>query len=154
GPVTWGQRRPGISLDLHLDGRSLAFSAALCLLTGILFGLAPAFRGSKGSLPPTLGELSTGASGLRGRFGLGNALVVAQVALSLLLLVGAGLFLRTLHNLRAQDLGFDRQHALLVLTMPAQTGRQGAALLNFWQTVQERLSSLPGVVSASAMAGG
>jgi len=142
----------GIVLDLQPDARSLTFNAALCLLTGILFGLAPALRASKVSLSPALSERGTSSDG--GRFGLGKALVVSQVTLSLLLLVGAGLFLRTLHNLKSQDLGFDRQHLLLIWTGIGQTGRQDTAMAELWHTVQERLSSLPGVVSASAINGG
>jgi predicted permease len=84
-----------------------------------------------------------------GRLGLAKLLVVSQVALSLMLLIGAGLFVGTLRNLRAQDLGMDRKRVLLVWTAPGQTGRQGAALANFVQNVQERLSAVPGVLSAS-----
>jgi len=84
-----------------------------------------------------------------GRLGLAKLLVISQVALSLILLMGAGLFVRTLRNLRAQDLGMDRKRVLLVWTAPGQTGRQGAALANFVQNVQERLSAVPGVLSAS-----
>ncbi|HYL75560.1 MAG TPA: ABC transporter permease [Bryobacteraceae bacterium] len=149
GPTQLDSRAPSqwVSLDLHPDVRVFAFAAALCLLTGILFGLAPAFRGSRVSLAPSLtgrGASSDGGS----RFRLGKLLVISQVALSVLLLIGAGLFLRTLRNLQAQDLGFDREHVLLVWTSLGQTGRQGESVLNFWRTVQERAASLPGVLSA------
>src|SRR5258708_40209270 len=67
----------------------------------------------------------------------------------MLLLIGAGLFLRTLHNLQSQDLGLDREHVLLVWASPGQSGRKGTELANYYQTTQERISALPGVVSAS-----
>ncbi len=142
------------SLDLHLSGRVLLFVAALSLLTVILFGLAPAFRGSQVTLSVDLNERSLAGTGRRRPFSLGRMLVVAQVAFSLLLLATGGLLLRTLFNLEEQDLGFDREHLLLVWSMPGQTGRAGPALTTFWHTVQERLSSIPGVVSASALNGG
>jgi len=86
-------------LDLHPDARVLTFTAALCLLTTVLFGLAPALRTSKVTL----------VAGMKGdakhaRFGLRKLLVVSQVALSLALLIGAALFVRTLRNLKSQDL--------------------------------------------------
>jgi predicted permease len=147
GPVQLDSRLPSpwASFDLHLDLPILAFNAGLCLLTGILFGLAPAFRLSKTSLSPALG----GRGAVAGRYGLGKFLVVFQISLSLLLLIGAGLFVRTLQNLRTQDLGIDRQHLLLAWAAPGQTGRQGTALGNMVRTVQQRISSLPGVLSAS-----
>jgi predicted permease len=148
GPTQLDSRAPSqwISLDLHADARMFAFAAALCLLTGILFGLAPAFRGSRVSLTPSLTGRGSSADGRR--LGLGKLLVIAQVALSILLLIGAGLFLRTLRNLRAQDLGLDRQHVLLVWASLGQTGRHGDPVLDFWRNVQERASALPGVMSA------
>jgi predicted permease len=154
GPVPMDSRLPSqsLALDLHPDWRVFTFAAALCLLTGILFGLAPAFRSAfRSSGTPLSPSLSArgAASGDGRRFGLGKLLVISQVALSLLLLIGAGLFVRTLHNLRVQDLGMDRKHVLLVWTAPGQTGRQGAALASFVQNVRERLSVLPGVLSAS-----
>src|SRR5262249_25611186 len=139
-----------ISLDLHPDLHVFAFTAALCLLTGMLFGLAPAYRGSKVSLSASLTERGASAGGSCGQFGLGKLLVISQMALSLLLLVGAGLFVRTLRNLQSLDPGVDRQHVLMVWTAPGQTGRRGSALATFVHTVQERLSSMPGVLSASA----
>ena len=153
GPVQMDSRMPavpGISLDLHPDVRVFAFTASLCLITGILFGLAPSFRSSKASLSPSLSGRGASSGNSGGRFALGKLLVVAQSALSLALLIGAGLFVRTLWNLEAQDLGVDRQHLLLVWTAPGRTGRQGASLAGFCRTVVDRISSLPGVVSASA----
>jgi predicted permease len=154
GPVAMDSRvrSQSLTFDLHPDWRVFAFAAALCLLTGVLFGLAPAIRSGVRSANASLVEAlaERGPGGLDGgRLGLAKLLVISQVALSLMLLMGAGLFVRTLRNLRAQDLGMDRKHVLLVWTTPGQTGRQGAALANFVQIVQERLSAVPGVLSAS-----
>jgi predicted permease len=150
--AVWGTHALGkmhplaIGLDLRPDARLLTFTAALCLLTGILFGLAPASRSSNVAPSPGIKGNSTGAPG---GFGLGKILVIAQVALSLVLLIGAGLFVRTLSNLKSQDLGFDRDHTLMIWTAPSQTGRRGAPVADLYRTVQERISALPGVVSAS-----
>jgi hypothetical protein len=150
GPLTMDARVASswISFDLRPDWRVFAFTAAICLIAGARFGLAPVFRFVKARLSPALTERGSTAGGA-GRLAVGKLLVVSQIALSLLLVVGAGLFLRTLGNLRAQDLGVDRHRLLLVWTAPAQTGRQGDALATFIRNVQTRLSNLPGVLSAS-----
>jgi predicted permease len=145
GPVRGVQ--PGMTLELHLDGRVLAFTSLLCLLTGILFGLAPALRTAKASISPTLSERSASALGASGR--LGRVLVISQVAASLLLLIVAGLFVQTVSNLKSQDLGFDRARVLLLWIAPGQTGRWGAANASLYQKVEERISSLPGVLAVS-----
>ncbi len=136
-------------LDVHPDARVLAFTAAVCLLTGLLFGLAPARRAATVSLTSALSGRGADSGGSPGRFRLGKWLVVSQVALSLLLLIAAGLFVRTLRNLQSQDLGFDREHVLLIWTWPGQSGRKGPELANYYQKAQERISALPGVLSAS-----
>jgi predicted permease len=136
-----------VSLNLHLDARMLAFTAAVCLITGLLFGLVPAFRASQVALASALNR--RGADSGAARFSLGKGLVILQVALSLLLLSSAGLFVRTLRNLKSQDIGIDRQHLLLVWTAPFQAGRSGPAIATLYQTAQERISSLPGVLAAS-----
>src|SRR5262249_22246402 len=101
-----------------------------------------------------LGGRGVGSGGSEGRLGLFKLLVITQIALSLLLLVSAGLFTRTLRNLKLGDLGFDREHVLLVWTNPGQTGRPTQEIASRWETVQERLSSAPGVVSASPSVNG
>lgn len=138
-----------MDLDVNLDLRMLAFTAALCVITGLLFSLAPAIRTSKVVLASALGRRGADSGGSSARLSLGKGLVILQVALSLLLLVGAGLFMRTLHNLKAQDIGLDRQNVLLVWAAPMQTGRSGAAVAALYKTAQERISALPGVLSAS-----
>jgi predicted permease len=150
GPTQLDSRAPSpwVSLDLHPDPRVFGLAAGLCILTGIIFGLAPALRSSKTSLTASLTSKSVASMGPGGQ--LGRALVIAQVAISLVLVAGAVLFVDTLRNLRSQDLGFERQHLLMVWTSPGQTGRQGSNLIDFWKTVQERLELVPGVMSAAA----
>jgi predicted permease len=138
-----------ISFNVHLNARGLLFTAALSLLAGILFGMAPMLATARLSLASSLSNRGT-AGGPSGRFHAGKGFVAAQVALSLMVLTTAVLLLRTLDNLRTQDLGFQRDHLLLVWTQPSSTGRQQAGIRDLWQDVQERLSALPGVASASA----
>jgi len=138
-----------LTLEVHPDMQILAFAAMICLLTGLLFGLAPAVQAARVSLISSLKGFAAVPDRRAARFGLEKGLVIFQIAVSLVLLSGAGLFVRTLHNLRSQDMGFDRQHVLLVWTAPSQNGRHGTALANFFPIVQERISSLPGVLSAS-----
>ncbi|MGD0010886.1 MAG: ABC transporter permease [Terriglobia bacterium] len=144
--------REPVALSVHPDLRVLGFTAAVSVLTGVLFGLAPAFRGTRLDLTPALKE-SAGGGSLGGhrsaRSGLGKALVIAQVAASLLLLAGAGLFVRTLQNLENLNLGFNRYNILLFGIDPTQNGYQGEKLASFYQELQRRLEALPGVRSAS-----
>jgi predicted permease len=98
GPLSAGIEDNSLSLDLRLDGRLIACAVTLCLLVSVLFGLAPAFRSSQVSLTSALKERSASAGSRRGWFSLGKVLVVAQVALSLVLLIGAGLLVRTLQQ--------------------------------------------------------
>src|SRR6185295_10701205 len=150
GPVTNAAPAYSMDLDVHPDVTILLFTATLCAATGVLSGLAPAFRGSQLPLAPALTGRSPDAGGRGGRFAIGKLLVVSQVALSIVLLVGAALFARTLRNLTTQDLGFDRERVLLVWTLPGQTDSRGTGAADLWQRVTERLSSIPGVVSAGA----
>jgi predicted permease len=143
-----------IYLDVRPDVRVLAFTTALCLLTGVLFGLAPALRAASESLGLCLAGRGSGCGGSAGYFPVGKLLVIAQVALSLVLLIGAGLFERTLSNLREQDLGYDREHLLLVWTVPAQTSRKDTTLASLAHEVEQRLSQVPGVLSASPSSAG
>ncbi|MBO0800714.1 MAG: FtsX-like permease family protein, partial [Blastocatellia bacterium] len=129
-----------------IDYRVLIFTAAASLLTGVIFGLLPALKSTRPDLAPTLkDEISAG--GTRRSF-LRSGLVVAQVALSLLLLTGAGLVIRGL--LRAQTLnpGFTPQHAVLMSFDLGLQGYDGARSKIFKQQLLERVRSLPGVQSA------
>jgi predicted permease len=129
--------------EAELDGRVLGFTAGLSLLTGLIFGLVPAWRATKVDLTPTLkdsGRSSSAAS--RSLFGRG--LVVMQVALSLLLLIGAGLFVRTLVNLQRADPGFNTKNLLLFDVSPLLNGYQDERLAQFYDRMAERLEALPG----------
>ena len=148
-----GGREP-ITLHVTPNLRVLAFTAAVSVLTGILFGLAPALRGTRLDLTPSLkeGAGKIGEKGARSRglrLGLGKALVVFQVAMSLLLLVGAGLFVRTLTNLENENIGFDRRNLLLFGLAPTQAGYKGARVAAFYQKLRQRIEAIPGVGSAS-----
>ena len=101
-----------VFLDFSLDARVIAFTFGIALLTGLLFGVAPAFRGTRVSLGAAIKEGQSSGRGVRGGFRLW--IVASQVALSLVLLVTAGLLLRSFWNLAGLDIGFDRNHVLLV----------------------------------------
>ncbi|HEX8501474.1 MAG TPA: ABC transporter permease [Pyrinomonadaceae bacterium] len=143
----WGGGRMG-ALDTPLDLRVLGFTAALSLLTGVLFGLAPAWRSTDVDLTPALKEGARGSTG-RGRAWLSKSLVVAQVALTLLLLVGAGLFLRTLVNLRRVETGFNTRNLLLFSVDPALIGYKDERLVSLYRRLAERLEAAPGVTSVT-----
>ncbi len=135
-------------IGFALDPRALGFTLGLSLLTGILFGLAPALQLSKADLIPALKD-ARGSSGRGGRSRLRNALVVAQIALSLLLLGAAGLFLRTLRNAQAINIGFSYENLLtarLDLARQGYTEEQGRG---FYRQLLERAGNLPGAQSAS-----
>jgi predicted permease len=143
----WGGRFMG-ALDPRLDVRVLAFTTALSLLTGVLFGLAPAWRATKVDLTPALKD-SGRSSSASTRSWLSKSLVVAQVALSLLLLVGAGLFLRTLVNLRSAETGFNAQNLLLFFMEPGLIGYKDEKLAGLYREMSERLEAVPGVRSVT-----
>ncbi len=139
-------------LAVHLDVRVLVFTAAASVLTGILFGLAPAFRGMRLDLTPALKEspsaLSSGASHSRW-LNLGSSLVVAQVALAILVLAGAGLLVRTLKNLKSIDPGFDTRNLLLFDMDTSLNGYARAQTHSLYSQLLERIEALPGVLSAT-----
>ena len=150
--VSSNQTRP-LGFATGVDLRVLGFTVAVSLLTGILFGIAPTFRGARVDLTPALkeGERSSASSGHAGGkwFSIGNALVVAQVALAIVVLVGAGLLVRTLQNLRSIDVGFDSHNILIFGIDPTLIGYKGAQVDAFYRDLQGRLSETPGVKSAS-----
>ena len=150
--VSSNQTRP-LGFATGVDLRVLGFTIAVSLFTGILFGIAPTFRGTRVDLTPTLkeGQGSSGRSGHGGGkwFSIGNGLVVAQVALAMVVLVGAGLMVRTLANLRSIDVGFDSHNILVFGVDPTLIGYKGSQLDAFYRDLQGRLSEVPGVKSAS-----
>ncbi len=139
-----------IVLNLYPDLKVLAFNTALCLLTGLLFGLAPAFRATRVDLTPSLKQSAANSGAGRERLRLTKTLVISQVALSLVLLFGAGLFVRTLVNLVTLDVGFQRDNLLLFGVAPLEAGYQGHRFATLCEEIQTRVAGLPGVRSATA----
>ena len=138
-----------INSDLRLQPSLTlgAFSAGLTLLTSVLFGLAPALRITRVDLSQATRESGSSSPG-RSRVRLGKVLIAGQAALSLALLVGAGLFIRTLHNLQNVDLGFDREHVVLIDADATHAGYRGHRLRAFYDELLERTRRLAGVRSA------
>jgi predicted permease len=143
--------RSHLWLDIWPDLHVLAFTAVVSLLTGILFGMAPALRATRVDLTPALQEnpRTILAGPHMGRLTLGRLLVGAQVAMSLLLLVVAGLFVRTLVNLKSLPLGFNQENLLLFGIDPTLNGYQGEHLVRFYEQLLGRIEALPGVREAS-----
>ena len=151
-----GSTRP-LGFDASVDTRVLLFTAGIALLTGIVFGLAPAMRSTRVDLTPALkdgGNSSGGARRARNRsFNIGNSLVVGQIALAMIVLVGAGLLVRTLQNLRNVDPGFDISNVLNFSINPTLIGYKGARVDALYRELQDRLSAVPGVTSVSYSTG-
>jgi predicted permease len=136
-----------IPIDLHFqpDARVFLFTTALAILTGVVFGLAPALRATKVDLVRTIHGLELAVPGSR-RFGLRNLLVVVQVATSLVLLIGSGLFLRSLQHASAIDLGMRPENVLSMSFDPTPGGMNSVQLIG---QLRQRVAALPGVQAAS-----
>ncbi len=150
----WALRPPFLpsSLDFSLDGRVLGFTLLVSLVTGLLFGLAPLPQLFRTDLVRSLRQVDEPGRGL-GRGGLRNLLVVAQVTVSLMALVGAGLFLKSLWKAQSADLGFDADRLLVVVLDVGMTGYDEARGRQFFDRLVERIEALPGVESASPARG-
>lgn len=143
--------RNPIVIDLNPDLRVLSFTAAVSMLTGILFGLAPALRATRVDLAPSLKGAGTLVSA-RGRFGPGRALAVTQVALSLLLLFGAGLFTRSLQNLSGDTRSTSGDNVLTLRVLDPFRGREAGPrkeLDVIYRDLIRRVEEIPGVRVAS-----
>ena len=138
-----------VPLSISPDSRVLGFTLGVCLLTGILFGLAPALRVTRSDLTPVQKERVRTPAGTGGRSNLSNLVVVLQVAVSLFLLVGAGLLVRTLRELENQDWGFARDKVLVVSIDPKRAGYKPDQLAALYHELLDRVNALPGVRSAS-----
>ncbi|HEY1305718.1 MAG TPA: ABC transporter permease [Vicinamibacterales bacterium] len=142
-----------VLIDARLDWRVLSVTLALSIASGLLFGLAPALQASKPSLVPALKDtlLARPHRRLRvwTRLTTMQSLIVSQLIMSLLLLVAAGLFARTLTNLQSVELGFDPDHLLLFDVNAAQAGRSNAETAAFYADLRRRLSETPGVRDAT-----
>jgi len=134
-------------LDVRPDAKILLFTLGISLVSGVLFGIAPALRATSTDLTSALKEKSS--QGRKRRFNLGSALVVTQVAISLILLVGAGLFARSLIKLQQENLGFNRENVLLASLDMRLAGYKPAELGAVYRQLHERLSALPNVTSVT-----
>ena len=150
--VLWSFRPPFLqpdAIDIHPDARVLLFTLVIALATGVLFGLAPAIQASRPDLVVELKEKTSAPTGARSPWSLRNMLVAAQIALSLIALIGAGLFLRSLQNAQRINPGFDVDR---LATLSFDLGAQGYTEergRQFQQRVLERAGSIPGVQSAT-----
>jgi putative ABC transport system permease protein len=135
--------------EVGLDVRVLGFTLLVTLLTGTLFGLAPAFQGASENLGERLREGGRGGSEGRGSARLRSTLVVAEVGLSLVLLVGAGLLIRSFVNLSSVDTGFEAAHrATLRVTLPASRYQEEAQRIQAYDELERRLNSTSGITAA------
>ena len=137
-----------VPLDLRPDPKILGFTVGVSILTGILFGLAPAVRTARVDLNSILKGTSqsvAGGSGHVGRMPVGKILVVAQVAMSLLLLIVAGLFVHSFRKLTDEKLGYDRDHLWLFRVRPVAEGYKGPAIPALYNVMLDQIRSLPGV---------
>jgi predicted permease len=139
---------------VQIDGQVLAFTVAVSLLTGILFGLMPALQLSKADVQSVLRDEGRGATGGRRRNLLRSLLVVSQVALSLILLIGAGLLMRSFVSLRSVNVGFN-PHSLLVMNiaLPPSRYSTSAQVTGFFDRLVKQAAGMPGVRSAAVSSG-
>jgi predicted permease len=140
------------TLHATVNWRGLAVATALSLLTGILFGLAPALQGTRVDVISAMKETRAGEP-LRRRFamsiGLSHVLIVGQIAVCLLMLVAAGLFVRTLTNLESIDVGFNRQSLLLFMLDARKAGHKDPEIAAFYGELRKRFAESPGVSDVS-----
>ena len=134
----------GLTFDAGLNWRVLAVTIALSVLCGVVFGLAPAIQSTRPALVPALKEMSR-----LPRYRLPGVLVVGQIALLMMLLVGAGLFVRTLSNLQSVPLGFNRDDLLLFELNAPQAGYPETTVVAFYDGLRKRVLAIPGVRAAT-----
>jgi predicted permease len=141
----------GDGFPVHISENSavLGFTLLISLAAGILFGLAPAIRASRHDLASSMkGSMNPASASFR-MFGSANYLVVFQIAMALPLLVGAGLFARTLQNLLSEDLGFREDHVLVADIEPETAGYSPEQVRVLYPSLLDRISAIPGVLSAT-----
>jgi predicted permease len=144
----WDPTLYPVAVTAHPDSRILAFNFGLGFLVSVLFSLAPALQFWRPDVIPALKQQTATVSG--GRNYLRRASVAAQVGLSLLLLVGAGLFVHTLHNLKSVDVGFATDHLVTFTVDPSLAGYQPGQSIALYQQILGKLTALPGVHSVAA----
>ncbi|HXI41960.1 MAG TPA: ABC transporter permease, partial [Bryobacteraceae bacterium] len=135
-------------IDTHLGWRALLFTVAAALATALLFGLMPAVRATRVDLTPALKD-GPGALGSSPQLRVSRFLIAGQVALSTLLLAGAGVFVRTLVNLWSVDPGFQAQQLLIFNVDGSRSGYQGDKLVGLYERIRERVAAIPGVRTAT-----
>jgi putative ABC transport system permease protein len=139
-----------LGLSAELDPRLLGFTLALSALTGLLFGVAPAARATRLNLEATLREQGSSVSGGLSSVRFRKALVVSQIVLTTVLLVGAGLFARSLNNLNRLDLGLRADHMIAFSVAPELNGYSPQRTIAFFDDLRQGVAALPGVRSVSA----
>jgi macrolide transport system ATP-binding/permease protein len=161
--AVWGVRsltlllsngQENFTLRAELNWHVLSATLALSLLSGVLFGLAPAIQSTRADLMPALKENRVGEPRTRARYAflrmnLSHALVAFQIAISLLILVAAGLFGRTLSNLQSVQLGFNGENVLLFQLNAQQVGHREPEIVTFYADLRKRFEAIPGVRHAS-----
>jgi putative ABC transport system permease protein len=149
-----GSVPPVLTDGIGLDGRVLVFTLLISVLTGLLFGLAPAIQVSKANLNEALKEGGRSGTGGASRQRVRNILVASEVALSLLLLVGSGLLIKSFLNLSQSDIGFDPERVLTMrISLPEARYKDNAQVVNFFQQLMQRVGTLPGVEAAGLVRG-
>ena len=143
----WSRQLLPFGQEAPIDWRVFAFAAGLSMMTGLLFGVAPALRATRGDLAGTMKENSRTVSSTRSY--LSKALIVVQVALSLVLIVGAGLFLKTLYNLRGVDVGFDPRNLMIFSVNPSLNRYTPERSLQVFHQMQDELKGIAGVQSVA-----
>jgi predicted permease len=137
-----------VPMAVDFDWRVMAFTVAVAMMTGVLFGVAPAWRAVRADVNASLKDGSAAMGGRRGAY-LGKGLVVVQIALSTILLMGAGLFARTLENLNHTKLGFEANHLLLFRLNPSRIRYDDGRTMALYGRIEARLAALPGVRSVA-----
>ncbi|HLK21890.1 MAG TPA: ABC transporter permease [Bryobacteraceae bacterium] len=141
---------PGVrGLTSHPDTRIFLFALALSLASGLLFGLAPAIQGTRSELASTLKDQASGVVGGFGHLRFRKGLVVMQVALSLVLLIGAGLFARSLYNVKNIDVGMRTDHLIQFSIHPSLNGYSQQRMLTLFERLQDDIARIPGVHAVS-----
>ncbi|MGH9940720.1 MAG: ABC transporter permease [Blastocatellia bacterium] len=139
-----------LGLSAELNARLLGFNLALSALTGLLFGVAPAARATRLNLEATLREQGSSVSGSLSHVRFRKSLVVSQIVLTTVLLVGAGLFARSLNNLQRLDLGLRADHLITFSIAPELNGYSPQRTIAFFDELRQGIAALPGVRSVSA----
>ncbi len=140
--------RENFTLHADLNGHVLAVTAALSLVTGVFFGLAPALQATRVDLVPALKAARIGGP-VSGRMSLSRLLVVSQIAIAMLILVAAGLFVRTLSNLESIQVGFNRDRVLTFHLNARQAGHRDPEIIGFYNHLRNRFAAIPGVQAAT-----